>query len=854
MSPPLVAYNPPILHWSALKSAHKQPRTTIFCLLAQAFSGRRIPPSNTESKTWPPVEQTRPHVANSLMRPAYTTFFATPLNMLRSYHLIVSATANPECSLLVPLHLVSYSVIVLSFPASVRSIVVRFRRRIHRGMRCVMPFGNSAAFVSFPSDELVSRMHLFIGECSSTPLQSLTVARSTLHLILHPSPLSIAPPRVPTSDPRRVTTNLPFLGALVYTFERYLRVFGLTASQFRIQTCEEEFSRNFTTGADALSGTKFSAFARVFEVRDRAGLDIEANLGADRRDKLNALMRLASALATDNPNISECASLPIPNGAVVATCPAFVNAIFPREYRFILDLQQHRDNIEGDPALPAEFKTDYEFFLRCMSEIAPVTTFGVKAYVWELNGLVDRLWKTFDRSFGFNGFQSASASEHSSHTTLFVVDRRHGAPPPFVHAGACILSYEDQLVDLLGDDLPVGSPEPMPAGACGGRLAVLKQQGVELAELQELVRQQPPNAITTKMFTPNMDVRFSVVIGPPTFCVFERATVVLDNGREGMALLASPVHSMAACDLEPGPAPETLLAVWFALSIPDHDFVVAGKTIRGVPFPPLVDIATLLSPDSFRALKERISAEWEGEHGRPPSIVDAPGLDSPLIVGPPSHISLTFSDARVVRHLRRISLKHLQTRDFSVSSSEPGDSMPIHRGDLVLTSLVARPKITSMYRGTLRIAGNHDAPVPIIFKVYPTPHMSTLITELSAYEKLQHLAVVPVCYGAFVLDTRARTSAAATGMDVSWAGLILEDPDGVRWNSWDALPMHDCLAIYDTFQQIHRAGIRFGYPTADDVARRDGRWYCAHLERSSGHECVGGSCEELSDLLRRLKI
>nr|GAT48388.1 predicted protein [Mycena chlorophos] len=78
------------------------------------------------------------------------------------------------------------------------------------------------------------------------------------------------------------------------TFERYLRVFGLTASQFRIQTCEEEFSRNFTTGADALSGTKFSAFARVFEVRDRAGLDIEANLGADRRDKPNASMRTDS--------------------------------------------------------------------------------------------------------------------------------------------------------------------------------------------------------------------------------------------------------------------------------------------------------------------------------------------------------------------------------------------------------------------------------------------------------------------------------------------------------------------------------------------------------------------------------
>nr|GAT43286.1 predicted protein [Mycena chlorophos] len=521
-------------------------------------------------------------------------------------------------------------------------------------------------------------------------------------------------------------------------------------------------------------------------------------------------------------------------------------------------------------ALPAEFKNDYEFFLRCMSEIAPVTAFGVKAYVWELNGLVDRLWKTFDRSFGFNGFESASASECSSHTTLFVVDRRHGAPPPFVHAGACILSYEDQLVELLGDDLPVDSPEPMPAGACGGRHAVLKQQGVELAELQELVRQQPPNAMH------HQDVHSRH--GGPVFCrnrtshflcfrersaigfkvVFRAhralATVVLDNGREGMALLASPVHSMAACDLEPGPAPETLLAVWFALSIPDHDFIVAGKTIRGVPFPPLIDIATLVSPDTFRALKERIGAKWEGEHGRPPSPVDSP--DSPLVVGPPSHVfkSLTFSDARVVRHLRRISLVHLQTRDFNVSSPEPRDNVPTHGGDLVLTSLVARPKITTMYRGTLRIAGDHELPVPIIFKVYPTSHMSTLITELSAYEKLQHLAVVPVCYGAFVLDTRTRTSATATGMDASWVGLILEDPDGVRWNSWDALPMRDCLAIFDTFQQIHRAGVQFGYPTADDVARRDGRWYCIHLERASGHECVGGSCEELSDLLRRLKI
>nr|GAT43600.1 predicted protein [Mycena chlorophos] len=366
-----------------------------------------------------------------------------------------------------------------------------------------------------------------------------------------------------------------------------------------------------------------------------------------------------------------------------------------------------------------------------------------------------------------------------------------------------------------------------------------------------------------------MDIRFGMVVAPPSFCVVERGILRLDDQQDVPALLVSPVSSISQ-SVHPAAAPvEALIALWFALSIPEHDIIhPSGKITRGVPLHRTIAVQDLLTEDAVKSLTMAIGREWESEYGRPSTA---------------RHLSLRISYS-TPRHLRSIPRTLLRTRTSlpaptrtpiptalmrdegddganggSASSShssstdtravltspEPGnmDDAGINCANLELVYPGARRNIATIYRGTLEMG---EKATPVIFKTYPMTELSALRKEVSAYEQLASSGVVPMFYGAFELNVPSP----------NWIGFILEDLGSSACPSWETdLQPADGESIFAALRLVHASGVKHGDVASRNVIHKDGRWYWVDFERSRcGHVCPGEQCTELIRARARLKL
>ncbi|KAJ7668138.1 hypothetical protein B0H17DRAFT_224909 [Mycena rosella] len=179
----------------------------------------------------------------------------------------------------------------------------------------------------------------------------------------------------------------------------------------------------------------------------------------------------------------------------------------------------------------------------------------------------------------------------------------------------------------------------------------------------------------------------------------------------------------------------------------------------------------------------------------------------------------------------------------STSLSPP--SSPVF-SDVTATSSSQRP-MTPHFTITRRVSSGEVAQVlagdlegqPVIFKTYPTSAAETLRREVSAYERLGQLTVVPALLGVYSLP----------GED--WAGLLLQD-SGVKVGRGDwvdhthELNLAERLAIYAAVCAVHDAGVLHGDVEPRNIVRgaRGAMSVIDFGHARMGHVCPGNGCEE----------
>ncbi|KAF7308549.1 hypothetical protein HMN09_00704000 [Mycena chlorophos] len=308
---------------------------------------------------------------------------------------------------------------------------------------------------------------------------------------------------------------------------------------------------------------------------------------------------------------------------------------------------------------------------------------------WHLRKLVAALWREIDASVQFNGFE-CSSSDSSYNFTLGNCDLDREDRRSTVSAAWCGVWYAPRVGP--GDAFEFDGNGAIPAGQCRGTCAALKQVGLQIELYRKSIQVRPQETVPATVFDPNMDIRFGMVVAPPSFCVVERGILRLNDQQDVPALLVSPVRSISQ-SVHPASAPvEALIALWFALSIPEHDIIhPSGKITRGVPLHRTVAVQDLLTEDAVKSLTMAIGDEWENN-------MDDAGVNC-------ANLELVY----------------------------PG----------------VRRNIATIYRGTLEM---DEKVTPVIFKTYPMTELSALRKEVSAYEQLASSGVVPMFYGAFELN------------------------------------------------------------------------------------------------------
>ncbi|KAF7301328.1 hypothetical protein MIND_00697900 [Mycena indigotica] len=438
-----------------------------------------------------------------------------------------------------------------------------------------------------------------------------------------------------------------------------------------------------------------------------------------------------------------------------------------------------------------------------------------------------------------------------------------------VHSGAVAQWYDEHTLETYEHEL-LASPSVVPGGGCQGGPAVMKQTNVtqvgrQLEHYRRLAQLQTSDEAPTATFPPDMEIRFGLILSSPSVCFVEQAVLETknENTTSESALLVSSVDRLA-------PWAGPIVALWFAMSIPQHDIVHPdGSVTRGVPFPHMVNLASLIHEGTTSQFLHQLKGEQTVEYGT----CSATHSSMSNIQDPTSLACIRLqalnnvnATPRYLTYLRPVTLDYSQsksrpvtaTADDSDSHSEPdsptsgtwtttwtspGPDSPsiLHaaHGDLLLSSTLIKRNV---FRGTLNM---QRSAVTVIFKTYPLHRLSSLARESLSYKKLASVSWVPKCFGTFRPNTIAN----------GWIGLILEDLGDYQCPPWDDLEPSHRHSLYALLCGLHDHGICHGSFAPRNVVLRGGEWYLIDFERAVvDHECAGSTCDELVQARKNLKV
>ncbi|KAF7301130.1 hypothetical protein MIND_00677400 [Mycena indigotica] len=510
-------------------------------------------------------------------------------------------------------------------------------------------------------------------------------------------------------------------------------------------------------------------------------------------------------------------------------------------------------------------QTTYTFLLQDLPgpSTMPDTSHGVSIAALEITRFICTLWRDIHPEFSFNGFYFPRGVSGANLDLTLKADHIaiSGFSAVFLPPGVL---QEAVIKEVNG----MHQVDPQTQNA-------LEQLGTKIELLQHIVSEP----VYPLKFRADLDIRFGLLFAYPFFCIVE------DTHRDALgyrALLLSDVTSCA-----PSSPPErhhlaSLIALWFALSIPEQDVHHAdGRITLGVELHPRVtpnlnpsDQSPAEPSNSTSAtpnlkVLDRIHVRWTGS-----SSLSLPIADMRLISRQQLEMLSTDSDGSDDDEDDEEDYDDYNSDDYSdemddvetppssdnfdglsnfsgCSSRSPTPVSPEIAGDpvqLTITGITGSDD-AQLYHAVLDMGGTNQR--SILLKAIARTRASDLADELATYERLdartsadKSPSLVPQCWGAFE-DPRC-----------AWVGAILEHSESCP--PFDSLSPNEKNGVYNALRRLHSLGVQRGSFRDEDVRRSlsaNGDWWITSLHGANcEHQCPGEECAELADARKALGL
>ncbi|KAF7301131.1 hypothetical protein MIND_00677500 [Mycena indigotica] len=497
-------------------------------------------------------------------------------------------------------------------------------------------------------------------------------------------------------------------------------------------------------------------------------------------------------------------------------------------------------------------QTEYTSLLRALSSTMPDTSYGVYTAASKITDFICALWTDIHPDFYFNGFHLPRGVPGSNMDLTLKADdiAISGFSAVFLPRG--VLQEE---VNATPDDVALQVDLQTQTA--------LKQLGTKMELLQHLVSEP----VCSLKFRADLDIRFGLLFAYPFFCIVEDAT---DH-----ALRLSDVTSCAPQD---PPSPESphlasLVALWFALSIPEQDVRhTDGRITYGVKLDSrntntLKPPAEPSTPTTWKVL-DRIHVRWTGSSSSSPPMAnmrrisreqlqmlstddgDSDGDDTDEGVNleeDEEYHNDNDSDDYHEEEMDDVEAPPTSEHfDDGLSNSSGRSSRSPTPASLEIAGYPAQLTITGitgsdgaqLYRAVLDMGGPNQR--SILLKAITRTRAGELADELAIYERLdartsadKSPSLVPPCLGAFA-DPRC-----------AWVGAILEHSESCP--PFDALSPTEKNDVYNALRRLHSLGVQRGSFHSGHVRRSvNGEWWITNLHGAScEHQCPGEECGEL---------